>query len=102
MPIGLSLFAFLNYRLTGDFLAFSHIQQTGWGHEWTNPFSVLLGSLVDGDPLHFINGIFSITAVVVLSAGPDAFLRIDRAVIITASSSKEDVLELGHPGIGEE
>ena len=69
VPIGLSLFAFLNYRLTGDFLAFSHIQQTGWKHEWTNPFSVLLGSLVDGDPLHFLNGIFSITAVVVLSAG---------------------------------
>ena len=40
--------------------------------------------------------------VVVLSAGPDAFLGIDRAVIITASGSKEDVLELGHPGIGEE
>ena len=40
--------------------------------------------------------------VVVFSAGPDAFLGIDRAVIITASASKENVLELGHPGIGEE
>ena len=40
--------------------------------------------------------------VVVFSAGPDAFLGIDRAVIITASGSKENVLELGHPGIGEE
>ena len=40
--------------------------------------------------------------VVVFSAGPDAFLGIDRAVIITASGSKEDVLELGHPRIGEE
>ena len=39
--------------------------------------------------------------VVVFSAGPDAFLGIDRAVIITASGSKKDVLELGHPGIGE-
>ena len=40
--------------------------------------------------------------VIMLSAGTDTFLRIDRAVIITASGSKEDVLELGHPGIGEE
>ena len=69
VPIGLSLFAALNYRLTGDFLAFSHIQQTGWKHEWTNPFSVLLGSLADGDSLHLFNGLFSITAIVVLSIG---------------------------------
>ena len=48
-------------------------------------------------------GVFSyLFKVVVLSAGPDAFLGIDRSVIFTASGSKEDVLELGHPGIGEE
>jgi hypothetical protein len=66
VPMGLGLFAFLNYRLTGDFLAFSHIQQTGWGHEWSNPLRVLWDSLFDGDRIHLINGLFSIGMMLIL------------------------------------
>ena len=60
VPLGLGVFCLQCYLVTGDFLAFAHIQQTGWGHELTNPLMVLWRSLGDGNILHLCNGIFSI------------------------------------------
>ncbi len=76
VPLGLGLFSLQCYLVTGDFLAFSHIQQTGWGHELTNPLSVFWQSLQDGNILHFCNGIFSIAMIATLCIG---IRRISRA-----------------------
>jgi hypothetical protein len=42
VPAGLLLFSAYNYYLTGDFLAFVHIQSTGWGRQMANPLKTLL------------------------------------------------------------
>lgn len=44
IPLGTAVFAGYNYFLTGDFLAFAHIQ-TAWGHQFSNPFRVLWDGL---------------------------------------------------------
>jgi hypothetical protein len=42
LPLGLLVFCLYNYYLTGDFLAFVHIQQTAWGHDFDNPLKTLV------------------------------------------------------------
>jgi hypothetical protein len=42
LPLGLGLFCIYNYYLTGDYLAFSHIQQTAWSHHLGNPVKILI------------------------------------------------------------
>ena len=69
VPFGLVIFGWQCYLVTGDFLAFAHIQKTGWGHELANPFSVLWNSLNDGDMQHFCNGISSIAMILILTLG---------------------------------
>lgn len=44
IPLGFLVYSLYCHYLTGDFLAFVHIQQSGWGHQFGNPFR----SLVDG------------------------------------------------------
>lgn len=46
-PMGLSLFSAYNYCLTGDFLAFAHIQ-SAWGGSFSNPATELAGRLMSG------------------------------------------------------
>ena len=69
VPLGLGVFCLQCYLVTGDFLAFAHIQQTGWGHELTNPLMVLWRSLGDGNILHLCNGIFSISMISIICIG---------------------------------
>jgi len=52
--LGVCLFGAECYHLTGDFLAFSHVQ-AGWGRHWANPLQVLWESLFSGD----INNLFA-------------------------------------------
>ncbi len=67
IPAGLFVFSVYNYFLTGDFLAFIHIQQTGWAHILSNPFKILLGTLFTNDIFHSVNGILTIISVLILS-----------------------------------
>lgn len=69
IPVGLSLYALQCYLVTGDFLAFAHIQFTGWGHEWSNPFTVLRNSLTTNNLLHNFQGIFTFAMLVILLVG---------------------------------
>jgi hypothetical protein len=52
LPLGLSVFCVYNYYLTGDFLAFVHIQQSAWGHHFDNPIKTLVQGmfLSEGKP----------------------------------------------------
>jgi hypothetical protein len=45
LPLGLFIFCIYNYYLTGDFMAFSHIQQTAWGHHFENPIKTLVNGM---------------------------------------------------------
>jgi len=47
IPLGLSLFSFYNYHLTGDLFAFSKIQSS-WGRSLSNPLMVIINSLSQG------------------------------------------------------
>lgn len=67
MPLGLCVFMGYNYYLTGDFLAFVHIQDA-WSHTLSNPFMVLLNSLLTHtlaprDMITFFNGVLAVTVV---------------------------------------
>jgi hypothetical protein len=52
LPLGLSVFCVYNYYLTGDFLAFVHIQQSAWRHHFDNPIKTLVQGmfLSEGKP----------------------------------------------------
>ena len=41
-PLGLLLFMFYTYKLTGDFFAYFHMKQLNWNAVYTNPMSVLI------------------------------------------------------------
>ncbi len=45
LPLGLLIFCVYNYYLTGDYLAFAHIQQTAWGHHFDNPIKTLINGM---------------------------------------------------------
>lgn len=49
LPLGLALFAWISYRVTGDALAFAHVQREKWGHYLQNPFPVMWRELWHGD-----------------------------------------------------
>lgn len=45
LPLGLLVFCVYNYYLTGDFLAFVHIQQSAWRHHFDNPIKTLVNGM---------------------------------------------------------
>ena len=47
-------------------------------------------------------GLADLVEIVVLAAGADAFLRRNGALIVALLVAEEDVLELVHPGVGEQ
>ncbi|MBD3232705.1 MAG: hypothetical protein GF315_03165 [candidate division Zixibacteria bacterium] len=61
-PLGLGLFMLHNYYLTGDFLAFVHIQ-AAWHRELSNPFVVLWNSLFHD---RFYHAAFAIMSIAIL------------------------------------
>ncbi|MBW3574868.1 MAG: hypothetical protein KY450_08385 [Actinobacteria bacterium] len=71
LPAGIGVFMWLNYELTGDALAFAHIQATGWGHYLQNPLSALWREMTVGDVFNRFNAwyMFAVLAVTV------AFMR---------------------------
>lgn len=67
IPLGLSVYALYNYHLTGDFLAFAHIQST-WGRGLTNPLGVLWGSLSTVDLNHKFSAYFTLLTLLLFIA----------------------------------
>jgi hypothetical protein len=47
VPLGFLVFCLYNYYLTGDFLAFVHIQSI-WGHHFDNPLKALIIGMFGG------------------------------------------------------
>jgi hypothetical protein len=47
LPLGLLVFCVYNYYLTGDYLAFIHIQ-SAWGRHYDNPLKTLLNGMFGG------------------------------------------------------
>ncbi len=62
-PLGLGMFMLHNYYLTGDLLAFVHIQ-AAWERELSNPVSVLWNSLFHE---RFYHAAFAIMSIVILA-----------------------------------
>ena len=65
LPAGLGVFMLFNWGLTGDPLAFAHIQFTGWGHHLRNPFSALWSAVTGGDAVLSFNGWYMIAVLAV-------------------------------------
>lgn len=69
IPLGLILFAIYNYHLTGDFLAFTHIQST-WNRNLVNPLKVLRNGLYQGlfksDMRDLLESSFAIVSLILL------------------------------------
>ena len=70
-PAGVGVFMWFNRRLTGDALAFTHIQITSWGHRLQDPLSALWGVISKGTTFDRVNGWYMV-GVLVLTV---AFLR---------------------------
>ncbi|MER7889796.1 hypothetical protein ABTX15_08245 [Micromonospora sp. NPDC094482] len=68
LPAGwLTFMAFCRWQ-SGDWFAYQHAQQTGWGIRVQNPFGVLAGGLVAG-PLDAVRVCFAIAVLAVLVVG---------------------------------
>jgi hypothetical protein len=66
IPLGTAVFAAYCYFLTGDFLAFLHIQVSGWGHDVTNPINVLWQSFSSSDVYLFSHALLVTVALIFL------------------------------------
>lgn len=49
LPAGIAVFMWVNHEVTGDALAFAHIQATAWGHRLQNPLTTLWNAISGGD-----------------------------------------------------
>jgi hypothetical protein len=70
---GLSLFCLYNYFLTGDPLAFMHIQ-SAWGGRFSNPITELLGRLASGNGDVRFEALFTLASLALLVA---SFKKVD-------------------------
>lgn len=68
MPLGLAAFVVFLYVRVGDPLAYFHIQELGWGHNFGNPVAVLVAGLVVG-PITQYEAVAFLTASAVLIVG---------------------------------
>jgi hypothetical protein len=69
IPAGLAAFMAYNHYLTGDYLAFAHIEATGWGHQLTNPVETLVKNLTVQDLSINFNAWFTVAALAALILG---------------------------------
>ena len=60
-----AFFAYL-YYLTGDFLAYFHIERTGWNQYFANPFTVLSTNALSGNVYSLFDVIFILVFLVIL------------------------------------
>ena len=64
LPASVGVFMLFNWDLTGDPLAFAHIQLTGWGHHLQNPFGALWRAVTSGDVVLSFNSWYMIGVLV--------------------------------------
>ena len=67
-PLGLAIWAGACYYMTGDALAYSHVQQGAWHHYFSTPLHVLYQNLFNG-PDYLFNSLTVIVALVILAFG---------------------------------
>lgn len=65
LPAGIAVFMWVNHQVTGDALAFAHIQETAWGHHLQNPVTALWRSISDGDVFERFNAWYTFGVLVV-------------------------------------
>lgn len=65
IPVGLLLFMACNYCLTGDLLAFMHIQSE-WGRSLANPLHTLYNGLIGSGNANIFPGLFAIISLSML------------------------------------
>lgn len=68
IPVGLGIFSFYNYRLTGDWLAFMHAQ-AAWGRSLREPLRVIVGAILHPDIRQKFLGYFTLIFSGVLFLG---------------------------------
>jgi hypothetical protein len=64
-PAGLALFSAYNYYLTGDFLAFAHVQ-SAWGGRFVNPATELLARLSSSNGDILFDALFTLISLALL------------------------------------
>ena len=79
IPLGTLTFAVYCWSLTGDILAYAHIQETGWHHSFANPLAVLVEALRGPDIDTLLAALFPAAALLILIAwraqiSPEEFL----------------------------
>lgn len=67
IPLGLVLFMTYLYFLTGDFFAYQHTKAAGWGNSFVNPLNVVYNSIAHGNIVSFLNSLFAIFIVFILT-----------------------------------
>lgn len=65
IPLGLAFFLVYTHYLTGDFLAYAHAQQKGWGVHTGNPFQTF-DSLFDSGFIRRFESIFTLVCLLLL------------------------------------
>ncbi len=66
-PAGLALFSAYNHYLTGDFLAFAHVQ-SAWGGRLVNPVTELLARLSSSSGDQLFEALFTLASLALLTA----------------------------------
>lgn len=74
LAAGVGVFMWVNYELTGDALAFVHIQATAWGHHLQNPLPGLGRALSGGDifnrfNVYYMLGVLAVTVALARRMG---------------------------------
>jgi Gpi18-like mannosyltransferase len=55
VPLSLILLGIFYYFRTGDFFAYSTVQNTAFYHSWSNPFHTIASALFNSNPAYIIN-----------------------------------------------
>lgn len=71
LPAGIGIFMWVNHEVTGDALAFTHIQATAWGHRLQNPLAALWRGMTADDIFNRFNAWYMLGVLAVTIA----FLR---------------------------
>lgn len=67
IPAGVLSFGFYDYLRFGDFMVYSHMQQTGWGHHFTEPMSVIVQGLISADKSELVDAWFLAATLLLLT-----------------------------------
>jgi hypothetical protein len=69
LPLGILTFCWICYSVTGDPLAFMHLEHNAWGRIVRDPFSMIWWAIHSNDISSWFSGWFAVIALCVLTAG---------------------------------